>query len=66
MPVKLICADPYQPDALAPSKVGHAIHKEYGISYVAISNTSHLLQIEKPKECALALTSFVNELNVTL
>ena len=64
VPVKFICADPNQPDALAPSKVGQAIHKECDISYVAIPNTSHLLQIEKPKECALALTSFINKLKI--
>ncbi|MEE2760651.1 MAG: alpha/beta fold hydrolase [Pseudomonadota bacterium] len=59
--VKLICADPDQPDALAPSKVGRAINAEFGLNYNAVKNTSHLLQIEKPHECALLVGSFIEK-----
>lgn len=61
-PVQFICADPDQLDALAPSKVGRAIYAEFGLPYVAIPDTSHLLPIEKPEECAQAVKMFVEEL----
>ena len=63
-PVKFICADPEQPDALAPSKVGRAVYAEFGLPYVVIKDTNHLLQIEKPEECVNALTSFIEELGI--
>jgi pimeloyl-ACP methyl ester carboxylesterase len=55
LPLKLICADPDQPDAQAPCKVGRSLHALYGCRYEAIVDTSHLLLIEKPAECARAL-----------
>ena len=64
LPLHFICADPDQPDALAPSKVGRAIYREFGLPYVAIPDTSHLLPIEKPAECAAAATSFIKQLGV--
>jgi pimeloyl-ACP methyl ester carboxylesterase len=62
VPVQLICADPDQPDALAPSKVGRAVHAEFGLPYVAVEDTSHLLQIEKPEACAQIARSYIEEL----
>ena len=62
VPVRLICADPDQPDALAPSKVGRAVHAEFGLPYVAVENTNHLLQIEKPVACARLARSFIEKL----
>lgn len=62
VPIQLICADPDQPDALAPSKVGRAVYDEFNLPYVAIPDTSHLLQIEKPGECARVAISFINGL----
>ncbi len=53
--LNLICADPDQPDAQAPCKVGRSLHTLYGCNYEAIPDTSHLLLIEKPAECARAL-----------
>lgn len=55
LPVKLICADPDQADAQAPAKVGRSLHALYGCPYEAIPDTSHLLLIEKPAECARSL-----------
>lgn len=62
LPVKLICADPDQPDAQAPCKVGRSLHALYGGPYEAIVDTSHLLLIEKPEECARSLVEFLDEL----
>lgn len=62
LPVRLICADPEQPDALAPSRVGRAVHAEFGLPYTAVEDTSHLLQIEKPEACAEAARSFIEGL----
>ena len=62
LPVKLICGDPDQPDAQAPCKVGRSLYLQYGCPYEAIPDTSHMLQIEKPEECARALISFIDEL----
>lgn len=64
VPVKLISADPDQPDAQAPSQVGRSLHRQYGCGYEAIADTSHLLQIEKPDDCVRALLSFLDELQV--
>jgi pimeloyl-ACP methyl ester carboxylesterase len=55
LPLKLICADPDQTDAQAPAKVGRSLHALYGCPYKAIPDTSHLLLIEKPAECARSL-----------
>jgi pimeloyl-ACP methyl ester carboxylesterase len=63
MPVKLICGDPDQPDAQAPCKVGRSLYVRYACPYEAISNTSHMLQIEKPDDCVRSLLSFVEDLD---
>jgi pimeloyl-ACP methyl ester carboxylesterase len=60
----LICADPDQPDAQAPCKVGRSLHARYVCRYEAVPDTSHLLQIEKPEECVRALLSFIEELKI--
>ena len=59
LPVKLICADPDQPDAQSPARVGRSLHELYGLAYEAIPDTSHMLMIEKPAECARSLTAFL-------
>ena len=61
LPVKLICADPDQADAQAPAKVGRSLHTLYGCPYEAITDTSHMLLIEKPGECARSLLAFLEE-----
>ena len=60
LPVQLICADPDQADAQAPAKVGRSLHVLYGCAYEAIPNTSHMLLIEKPAECAGSLVAFLD------
>ena len=61
LPVKFICADPEPADAQAPAKVGRSLHALYGLPYEAIPDTSHMLLIEKPAECARAVLSFLEE-----
>ncbi len=60
-PVKFICSDPDQDDALAPGKVNRAMHARYGHPYEMVANTSHLLQVEKPAECARIARAFLAE-----
>lgn len=64
LPVKFICADPDQPDAQAPSKVGRSIHALYGFPYEPIANTSHMLLIEQPAECVRSLLAFLEDKNI--
>lgn len=63
MPVKVIGADPDQPDAQAPSQVARAMHAQFGHPYEAIADTSHMLMIEKPAECVSALLDFIAKLS---
>jgi pimeloyl-ACP methyl ester carboxylesterase len=58
-PLTLICADANQPDAQAPCIVGRSLYALYGCRYQAIPDTSHLLLIEKPAECARALLAAI-------
>lgn len=61
LPMKLICGDPDQSDAQAPAKVGRSLHALYGCPYEAIPDTSHMLLIEKPTECARSLLASLAE-----
>lgn len=61
---KFICSDPEEEDSLSPGHVNRAMHARYGHPYEVIPGTSHLLQVEKPAECAAALVAFLNECGV--
>lgn len=63
-PVKFICSDPDQEDAKSPGLINRAMHGEFGHPYVAIENTSHLLQVERPDACAAAVTDFLAECGI--
>jgi pimeloyl-ACP methyl ester carboxylesterase len=63
-PVKFICSDPEEKDALAPGHVNRAMHARYGHPYEVIPGTSHLLQVERPAECAAALVTFLDDCGV--
>ena len=63
-PVKFICSDPEQPDAKSPGLINRAMHEEFGLPYEAIADTSHLLQVERPDECARALIEFLVECGI--
>ena len=58
VPVKLICADPESEDAGPPSLIGRAMAAELPIEYEAIPDTTHFLQIERPRECVQATETF--------
>ncbi len=59
VPVKLICGDPEMEDSMPPARLGRAVAAESGIAYEAIPETTHFLQIEKPRECVEAMESFL-------
>jgi pimeloyl-ACP methyl ester carboxylesterase len=60
-PVKLIGADPNLAGAPATAQANQALGVENGYNYCFIEGTGHLLQIEKPKECAAAVEDFLAE-----
>ena len=60
-PAIFICADPDQGDALAPSMVNREMHARFGYRYEIVTDTNHLLQIEKPAECARIALEFLAE-----
>jgi pimeloyl-ACP methyl ester carboxylesterase len=60
-PVKFIASDPDDPNARAPGLVNRALHEEFGHPYRFIPHTTHMLQVEKPAECADIVTGFLDE-----
>ena len=60
-PVKFICSDPDEDDALAPGKVNRAMHARFGHAYEMVAGTSHLLQVENPAACARVAREFLEE-----
>ena len=61
---KFICSDPEEEDSLSPGHVNRAMHAQYGHLYEVIPGTSHLLQVEKPAECAAVLVAFLDECGI--
>jgi len=61
---KFICSDPEEEDALSPGHVNRAMHAQYGHPYEVILGTSHLLQVEKPTECAAVLVAFLDSCRI--
>jgi pimeloyl-ACP methyl ester carboxylesterase len=60
-PVLTIGADPEMKGNPPTGKANKALHDEYGYPYVAIPETGHLLQIEKPQACIEAMEAFLEE-----
>ena len=60
-PVKLIGADPNLKGGPATGPTNHALGTENGYNYAFVEGTGHLLQIEKPAECARLVEEFVKE-----
>ena len=58
-PVKLIGADPNPKGAPATAQTNHALGTENGYDYDFVPGTGHLLQIEKPAECARLVEEFI-------
>lgn len=55
IPLAVIGADPELPDADSPAKVCRALSREAGLPYECITDTTHMLQLERPEACAEAL-----------
>jgi pimeloyl-ACP methyl ester carboxylesterase len=62
--VKLICGDPTAEDGGVPAQLGRALAQEFDIPYESIRETTHFLQIEKPRECVRAMDTFLREQRV--
>ena len=58
-PVKLIGADPGMTGAPATALTNQALGTENGYDYDFVPGTGHLLQIEKPAECARLVAEFL-------
>jgi len=59
-PLKIIASDPDDPHARAPGFVNRALHEDFGHAYEAVPRTTHMLQLEKPEECARIAMSFLD------
>jgi pimeloyl-ACP methyl ester carboxylesterase len=59
VPVELIGADPDVEDAGPPALIARAIAMELPIEYEAIPDTSHFLQMERPRECVRVTEEFL-------
>lgn len=57
--VKLIGADPDDEEATPPARLARAAAGQFGLAYEAIPRTSHFLQIERPRECVVAMETFL-------
>lgn len=60
-PVMFIASDPDDRNARAPGPVNRALHEEFGYPYEAVPGTTHMLQIEKPEECARIASDFLDK-----
>ena len=58
-PVTLIGADPGMKGAPATAQTNYALGTENGYDYAFVPGTGHLLQIEKPVECARLVEEFL-------
>ena len=61
---KLICSDPSLPDAGPPAHTGRDAATFFGVSYEAIPDTSHMLQIERPGACIAAALAFLDSCGI--
>lgn len=59
-PVKFITSDPDDPNARSPGLVNRALHKEFGHPYEVVPDTTHMVQVEKPADCAAIVTAFLD------
>lgn len=64
-PVKFITSDPDDPNARSPGLVNRALHEEFGHPYEVVPGTTHMVQVEKPKECARIVIAFLEECGFT-
>jgi pimeloyl-ACP methyl ester carboxylesterase len=60
-PVKLIGADPDLKGGPPTGRANQALGTENGYDYSFVPGTGHLLQVEKPEECARQTLAFLAE-----
>ncbi|MDP2356258.1 MAG: alpha/beta hydrolase [Beijerinckiaceae bacterium] len=60
--VAILGADADAPRALHPARVSRVAAEDFGLPYVAVAQTSHMLQIENPKVAAAALRGLLKSL----
>ncbi len=60
-PVKMIGADPGMEKGPPTGRANQALAEEGGYAYEAIPGTGHMLQLERPRDCAEAVLSFLAE-----
>jgi pimeloyl-ACP methyl ester carboxylesterase len=61
-PFKIIASDPDDAHARAPGFVNRALYEDFGHAYEAVPGTTHMLQLEKPEDCARIATAFLEEM----
>ncbi|HEY7248166.1 MAG TPA: alpha/beta hydrolase [Xanthobacteraceae bacterium] len=64
-PVKLIGADPNLKGGPATAQTNQALASEQGYAYDFVTGTGHLLQIEKPAQCAQLVEAFLVQCGVS-
>jgi pimeloyl-ACP methyl ester carboxylesterase len=64
-PVKLVGADPDLKGGPPTAQTNQALATEQGYDYEFVTGTGHLLQIEKPLECAQLVQAFLTEYGMT-
>ena len=61
-PVAILGADADAPRALHPARVSRVAAEAFGLSYAAVPQASHMLQLEKPEAAAIALRDLLRKL----
>jgi pimeloyl-ACP methyl ester carboxylesterase len=62
--ILVVCGDFNVADADPPSLVSQALHIEFGVSVVAVPDSGHLLQIERPREVERIVRDHLRSLGV--
>ncbi len=63
-PVRFLGADPKIEGAWPPAFVNQAIHTELGLPYSCITETTHMMQIERPQAVAEELICFMHDAGI--
>jgi pimeloyl-ACP methyl ester carboxylesterase len=60
-PMKVVASDPDDPNARAPGLINRALAAAFGHAYEAVPGATHMVQVEKPAECAAIVRAFLRE-----
>ena len=63
-PIRFLGADPEIEGAWPPAFVNRAIHTELGLPYSCITETTHMMQIERPQAVADELACFIHDTGI--